>query len=550
MIENWPKYFKDRILMENLNSSTAIATLWMPKEMVAEKLTPQTFAACGQLYTKGGINYLLRNILANPKIRHLFLCGIDRQESGIALKNFFEKGVEPVQDENENITHWAIKNTKKAFIDKEIPLEILELLRQKVAFYDFRLESLEDLARKVAKVHEASKNTEPFTQPITFPEAEKAAPKTFPTDRSVFKIRRKYIGEAWLDALKTVTRFGRRIPGMYGEVGQVQNLSIVVEEEDPASPEIYDFFNFDKKQLDLYIKGFFDPNEPNKSGEKQEVYTYGERIFKWGRDSFGGLSRHSASSSTDSRSSGLDPESKNPDFKLNIPLDQEKIMVEKLKRFNFDRGALAVLWEPHNDNFPPSDIERKEMGQTKKWRVPCMVMILGQVVDGKFDMTAVFRNNDIYGAWPLNVFALRAFQKKLSHKISCEMGVLTTISHIAEIYEINWEAALAVVAENDHLGRTCQYDPRGYYTVCLSGDDSSQILVTFFSPEGTKELAKFSIDGHAEKAARDLSAMIFKDLLVSDLGAACDLGRQLAKAEAAVKLGLTFEQDQPLRPAN
>jgi len=41
--------------------------------------------------------------------------------------------------------------------------------------------------------------------------------------------------------------------------------------------------------------------------------------------------------------------------------------------------------------------------------------------------------------------------------------------------------------------------------------------------------------------------MVLRDMLLSELGAAADLGRQLAKAETAVKLGLVFEQDQPLR---
>jgi hypothetical protein len=55
------------------------------------------------------------------------------------------------------------------------------------------------------------------------------------------------------------------------------------------------------------------------------------------------------------------------------------------------------------------------------------------------------------------------------------------------------------------------------------------------------------MDGTKPKAARDLCGIIVKDMLISDLGAACDLGRQLAKAETAVKLGLDFTQDQPLR---
>jgi len=501
--EDWPKYFKDRLILENPNSTIGVITLWMPKEDVAENLESGTYSVCGQLYTKQGINYILRNILANPKIQDLIMCGADRQESGEALKKFFEKGFEKDPNSGGNLKAWKIKGDEKAFIHSQIPLDYLEKIRKNVKLYDLRKAALSEVTKKVSEVHNANQNTKPFCKPITFTEPEKTEPETYPSDGSVFKIRRDFVGDAWLDVLKTVTRFGHKIPGMYGDVGQVENLCVVIEKEDPDKPQMYDYFNFDKKQLNLYIKGFFDKNE-----EKSEIYTYGERIFASGG------------------------------------VNQAKIMVEKLKRFEHDRGAVVVLWKPKVDNFPPEDVVVQEIGQTKKWRVPCLVMLLGQVTDGNLNMSAIFRNNDVYGAWPLNAFSLRAFQKDIAKKIGKGLGTLTTISHIAEIYELNWEESKMIVQENDSLGRTCQYDPRGYYVITV---EDPQINVVFYSPDGSKELASHSIDGTKDKAARDLSAMVLKDMLVSDLGAACDLGRQLAKAESAVKLGLEFEQDQPLK---
>ena len=503
----WPVYFKERLLVDNINSSIGIVTLWMPKETVAEYLEDGTFSVCGQLYTKGGINYILRNILSNPRIKHLIMCGIDRQGSGDALKKFFENGVASAKDDT---SPWKVLGDEKAVIDRQIPLNYLDLVRKNVTLYDMRTSSVEEVGKKAKglSLKDSSATASTFCDPITFPDPEKTKVQTYPSDHSVFKIRREYIGDAWLDALKTITRFGRKIPGMYGEVGQVANLSIVIEKEDPDSPEIAPFFNFDKEQLNLYYKGFFSENEG-----KEEIYTYGERIFNW------------------------------------EGIDQEKIMVEKLSRFEFDRGAMAVLWQPQKDNFPPTNGEVQQLGQTKKWRVPCLVMILGQVTDGKFDMTAVFRNNDVYGAWPLNAFALRKFQKNIAQKIGKDLGSLTTIAHIAEIYELNWEDALSLVKENFRLDRFCQQDSRGYYTVKIVGEkkQDQEIEVTFYSPDGLNELGVYKKKGILPKVARDLSLEILGDFLVSDLSAACDLGRQLAKAESAIKLGLEFEQDQPLK---
>ncbi len=489
--------------MGNPASSVGVVTLWMPKENVAEYLNKDHYAVCGQLYTKGGINFIIRNILANPKICHLVMCGFDRQDSGGALLKFFKNGVTAIKDSSGEIINWQIKGDTKAFIDPQIPLTYLEKIREKVVLHDLRENSLEEVAAKVSDLHRTSVGRKGFCDPINFPDSQKSAVDTFPSDHSVFKIRREYVGDAWVDALKTVTRFGRKTLGMYGEVGQVANLSIVIEKEDPNDPQLYDFFNFDKKQLELYYEGFFSKNEVNS-----EVYTYGQRIFD-----FNGI-------------------------------DQEEIMIKKLTQFEYDRGAIAVLWDAKKDNFPPKGVKIIQKGQTGKWRVPCLVMILGQVVENTFDMTAVFRNNDIYGAWPLNAFALRLFQKKIAEKIGKGLGTLTTISHIAEIYELNWNDAKKTVENNDDLSRTCQYDPRGYYIVKRENND---IVLTFYSPDGSRELATLKMDGTKPKAARDLSALALKDMLVSDLGAACDLGRQLAKAETAIKLGLQFEQDQPLR---
>ncbi len=500
---NWPVYFKERLILRNPNSPVGVVTLWLPKENVIDHLSGDSFSVCGQLYTKGGINYIVRNILANPKICRLIMCGVDRQGSGEALKLFFENGVEPEKDTSGKLISWKVIGDTKVFLDPQIPMELINKVREAVKLYDYRTFPLEEMGSKVKKTHEKSMDSKPFCDPVILPEAEKTTANVFPSDRSVYKIRRDYIGEAWIDILKTVTRFGQKIPGMYGEVSQVQNLSVVIEKEDPDDPQMESYFNFDGEQLKLYYKGFFSRNE-----NQSEVYTYGERIFDWNG------------------------------------IDQEKIMVEKLKRYEHDRGVMAVLWKPEADNFPLEGIKISKMKQTEKWRVPCLVMILGQVSNGKFDMTAVFRNNDVYGAWPLNSFALRKFQKNIAQKAGLGLGILTTISHIAEIYNMNFDDALKIVHKEDTLSRNCQNDPRGYYIVNREGDE---IVVTFYSPDGLTELGTYRKDGLLPKSARDLCAEILKDLLVSDNGAACDLGRQLAKAEAAIKLGLHFEQDQPLK---
>lgn len=487
----WPLYFRDRLLVGDFDSSVGVATLWMPKENVAGELKSSWYSVCGQLYTKRGINPLLRNILANPRIRHLVLCGADRQGSGEALLKFFKNGVDKKT--------WKIIGDSEALIDKELPLKALELVRRSISVHNMIMRPLNEVRDFVQKLP----SEEPFGKPQIFPEEKSMLKSGFPSDLSVFKIRRDYIGDAWIDVLKTVIRFGVDTPGMYGKVKQAYNLAVVIEKETTKSPKIEPYLSFNKSSLNKYYKGFFNVNK-----DKSEAYTYGERIFNWG---------------------GV--------------LDQKGLMVDKLKRYPFDRGALAVLWEPNHDNFPPSGQTQKQLGQTSGWKVPCLVMLLAQCMGDALYMTAVFRNNDMYGAWPLNAFALRKFQEELAYEIGKEVGSLTTISHIAEIYEADWDLAAKVVDNNDALDRTCTYDPRSNYIVKVEGH---KIIVDFFSPSGAVLITTLTIDGKKPKCARDLCAQAIKEMLVSELGAACDLGRQLAKAETAVKLGLRFEQDQPL----
>ncbi len=494
--KEWPSYFKDRLIIDNLDSNVGIATLWMPKENVAEVLKPGSFSVCGQLYTKRGISPLLRNVLANPKIRYLVVCGLDRQGSGEALIKYFENGVVP-EEHAGDVKGWKIIDDDEALLDKEITLEALELVRHHVKIIDLRKKPLEVIAEHIATLEKLP----PFAEPQYFPEVLPPVVEQYPSDMSVFKIRRDYIGDSWIDILKVLHRFGHQIPGMYGNVKLVHNICVVIEKEDPDGPKFYDFLNFKKDALEKYIEGFFDKDK------RDEPYTYGERLFDWDG------------------------------------LDQVAIMTEKLQRFPYDRGALAVLWKPHKDNFPPEKSHIQKNGQTKGWRVPCLVMVAGQCLGDSFNMTAFFRSNDMFGAWPLNAFALRTLQKQISQKIGKSLGSLTTISHVAELYEIDWDSTTKIIQENNKLDRTCMYDSRSYYIVEVVGEE---IHLTFMTPDGAQEIAKFIEDGKKPKIARDMCAMAIRDMLISDLGAAADLGRQLAKAEAAVKLGLKFEQDNLL----
>lgn len=96
---NWSIYFSNNLVQSNPESEAAIVSLWTPVKNITDKIDPNLFCLAGQLYSKDGINYILRNILANPKIRYIIVCGAELQKAEIAIK----KGLKYTQDKAVNV---------------------------------------------------------------------------------------------------------------------------------------------------------------------------------------------------------------------------------------------------------------------------------------------------------------------------------------------------------------------------------------------------------------------------------------------------------------
>ena len=209
-VEDWPLYFKEKLTIGNLDSPVGICTLWTPKEKILKELNPRSFCLGGQLYSRRGINFIVRNLLAKPSVRYLVVCGRDLSGSGRALIGFLAGG-----------------RLEEGVIDTEIPQEALEKLRRNISLIDL---SGEEETRKVAGVIAELRPSPPVMEPQVFPEPELKSKGQFPTDPSVFKVRGDFVGEVWLRALKHVLKFGfemERIGG--GRVRGLHNLVSVIE---------------------------------------------------------------------------------------------------------------------------------------------------------------------------------------------------------------------------------------------------------------------------------------------------------------------------------
>lgn len=197
----------------------------------------------------------------------------------------------------------------------------------------------------------------------------------------------KNINSAWRRVLNTIWYSGSELRSQRGNSLEIHNLMVCVQ--DPSDKEV-DGFLMGSKELKAYAKQLLDPK---KHGF---VYTYGERLRNWG----------------------------SPDL-LDKGVDQIQEAVKRLKKSRRTRRATAITW------VPPLD--------TKSEEVPCLIVLDFKVRDKKLHSTAVFRSNDMFGAWPANVYGLNHVNKYVGRKIKVKPGSVTTLSVSAHIYEHDYD---------------------------------------------------------------------------------------------------------------
>lgn len=294
----WPIYFRNQLTVGNLNSEVAIVTLWTKKEEVSKFVNKDKYSVIGQLYSRDeGINALIRNCLANKKIRHVIITGKDFNESGRTLIKLFKNGVD---DENKII------GTENVLIDKEIPKNRIDYFRNNVRFYDYiGLKKFKELNKLIDSLPKLGS----YGDPEIFPPPKIGPPEVLPNEKSGFIVRERFIGDAWLKILKLIMKFGAVKKSEYDiDQKELMNLMVVIEEEDPDKPVWKEFYNFTKTELKKYIPSVITP-EKDRSVE----YTYGQRMM---------------------------------DFK---GVDQIEYIVKKLKSHPFSRRAVVCLWDIEND---------------------------------------------------------------------------------------------------------------------------------------------------------------------------------------------------------
>ncbi len=468
----WPIYFKNLLTVGNLDSEVSIVTLWTKRGDIEKNIDKNKYAVIGQLYSKDeGLNALVRNCLANKKIRHIIITGNDLNNSGEALTKLFENGLD-----KEN----KIIGIDHAYVDREITKRSLDDFRKNVKIHDFRsLKNFSKLNEIIASLPKLGS----YGKPEIFSESKLDLPELLPSEKNGFIVREKYVGNAWLKIIKLIMKFGETKKSQY-DIGQreLMDLMVIIEEEDTDKLKWREFYQFTKKDLEKYIPTVITPIV-----DPSIEYTYGQRLMKFRN------------------------------------IDQIKKIVQELKAHNFSRRAVACTW----------DIV-KDINSDKP---PCLDLVQCLVQGNKLYLTAYFRSNDMFEAWPRNVYALRKLQKIISEEIGIDMGTITTFSCSAHIYKNNWKKAKEIIEKYpikvEKIG-----DPRGNFRISI---ERERIKVAHMTPEGKR------IDEICGKTAEEICEKMVENFRINDQFHAFYLGKELQKAEIALKNGSEYVQDQGLK---
>lgn len=522
-INDWPIYFKDKLIVSNLNSTIAIATLWTPKELIKNKLNDEDYLIIGQLYTKKGINYLIRNILAKPQVKYLILVGNDLMGSGTGIKTFFDKGI----DDDFRVIG------DDFYIEKEINRDSIDKLRSNVQLIDHigindikNIKNIVNEANTLAITNNDQEQTQPvlWAKPKIFDDPPMPEISRFPAEIDLTKIRSATIADAYISVLKHINNFGLEsqpvinyVSDTSSKLKEMLNLTVVITDEDAQNWHIPEYFPFTEKDLEKYFDGFFDYDKHT------EDYTYGERLFNYAHDEINELKE-------------IYPWLKIGRFQKFFEyggINQVEIsIIRKLSKFPYDKGAIALLGNTFTDVFP----------QRPPKKIPCLFLIQAQIFQENLQLTAYFRSNDMYNAWPLNAFALRKLQFYIAEKLNVGVGNLITISNMAHIYEHNFSDVAKILEKNDRPN--CEWDPRGNFHVFVENND---VVVKLATPRGNEYIKEWRVNANEKKAANKLCfEIIDRDLSVSVMGNAADLARQIERAVIAVRLKIPFEQDNEL----
>lgn len=476
-----------------------LCTVWSDPNIVVRQV-PQLLDACaiiGTLYSKEGVNIILRNLCLNPQIAYILIWGkgqLSQTPTGKSgwniLDSIWKNG----------ISSEGIVNEANYKLHGNMDFAVINKLVHNVQLIDVSHLELQQVLEVAAKLEKKLA----YMDPVSFPVYQRETDGPLPSEEVGWIVRGRTTVDAWIKAVDRIVRYGKITTKDVSET--IKDLSVltwVIENEDAQNPyipedwpkELKSIIGVESKEhIQSYIKDvFFNTKLPEGT-----TYIYGERLRSY------------------------------PTGDGNL-VNQVKYIIEKLKECNTTRRAVATLW------YPPVDQGEKSP--------PCITQIQALQIAGKLHLFVTVRSHDMFKAALLNAFGLRTVQEEIAKATGLETGKLSITSTSAHIYEDDWDNAkkLAQCAiwerPLDLIFRVSDIDPRGIVLIRIENEK----LVAEVMTRESELIVK--IEGNT---ANEVCIKLSNLDLLSQVRHYTDISRQLQKAEIARDLGINFEQDKPL----
>lgn len=487
---------------EGRGRSLGFCTVWNEAEQVFKRsqVLQEKSAIVGTLYSRQGVNVILRNLALNPGIRELYVWGygtLSGTQFGVAgrqiLDQLWKEGVE---------ADGTVRGTKFK-LEPEITPKVVELIRQKVKLIDVSHLDFTEAEKLVAK---AAASAEAYMKPQSFPDHQLETAETFPSEEVGWLVHGPGILDAWSRVIERIMRYGVIKGTQYGyQQRELIGVTWVSAGENPEQPDLKlvadwpstlrQTIGAEAASLKEYYQVFLSPEAPAGLS-----YTYGNRLQQY------------------------------PNGEKFI--DQvEEVIIKQLKSSPDARRTVATTMVPSIDK------DSKEP--------PCLTQIQALQTKGNLHLLATFRSHDLFKAGIPNAFGLRRLQLKIARDLGFELGRLQITSQSAHIYEQDWEEAAKIVRclfwEREPamaFDPATQADPRGNLLITL---EDGKLAATLQAPTGEPlyKIAAPSAKALAKKIAQ-LDLLARPDHLL-------DIGMELTKAELALKTGAPYRQDQPFK---
>lgn len=415
-----PIHHKEDITIINSYGFIGVVNLWSKREYAINRfheaevdLAPETssISAFGNLYGNG-LKHLLINLLYNPQIEFLLVCGSNRSGSQEEISNFFDHGVSLY--EQLGVSCNLIKGTKRT-LPKTITPDLFTNTPRIINLDDIKSESflleLKTLLPTLMRSHSSEMLKESDRKKIDLPEVNI---QYFPSNPIGHTIIKDTPIEAWKEILFCLNRFGHYADlGKKGKRIELLNVKAIVNNPGHEDNELLESCGFSVDTISKYCRELIDGQE-----RADLDYTYGNRI----RSYFG--------------------------------CDGLTECIKKLKANKQNRRAYIVLWDSKND-LTVSDRS-----------APCLTTIYFRLYDDKLTLTATFRVHNALDAWLRNLYGLMKIQDYVSEETAIEKGPVTVVSHSISINPNDYDRVLEVVRQKEKK-LEFEEDPNGQFRIAI-----------------------------------------------------------------------------------